>query len=158
MVNYSNSKIYKVEPIVPHPPEDIYYGATTKKYLCQRWGGHKGDYNRKKKHITKTKILFDKYGIDKCHIVLIEAFPCQSKDELLARESYFIRNNPCVNKMIPDRTKEEYRQFYMSVPENREHKTALQSQRRNNATDEEKEQRRIRHNEQQKIRRNRLKY
>jgi len=154
MVNYSNGKMYKIEPTVPHPPEDEYYGATTKQYLCQRWGGHTGDYNRKKEKQTTAKILFDKYGVDNCRIVLLELFPCQSRDELSAREGFFIRNNPCVNKLVSGRSKQEYRQMYMSIQENKQRKDLLQQQRRSNLTDEEKEARRVRHNELQKIRRN----
>ena len=33
MVNYSNGKIYKIEPIIDHDEGDIYIGSTTKKYL-----------------------------------------------------------------------------------------------------------------------------
>jgi hypothetical protein len=42
--------------------------------------------------------------------VLVEKFPCESKDELHARERYYIENNECVNKYIPNRTNAEYRQ------------------------------------------------
>lgn len=154
MVNYSNSKIYKIEPIVPHPPEDVYYGATAKQYLCQRWGIHTGDYNRKKESQTTARILFDKYGVKNCHIILVEKFPCQSKDELYVKEGTYIRDNPCVNKIIAGRTRQEYRQFYMSIPGNKERKLLCQQQRTANRTDEKKEAMRLRHNELQKIRRN----
>jgi len=153
MVNYSNSKIYKIEPIVPHEENEVYYGATTKQYLCQRWGNHTGDYNHKKSKQTTASILFNKYGVDKCRIVLLELYPCQSKDELSAKEGEYIRNNPCVNKSVSGRSEREYREFYMSIPENKERKMALQRQRRLQLTDEEKEQRRVRHNELQQARR-----
>jgi len=153
MVNYSNSKIYKIEPTVPHEEDEVYYGATTKQYMCQRWGNHVTDYRRKKLRQTTVKNLFDKYGIDNCSIVLIELFPCETKDELSAREGYYIRNNPCVNRLISGRGKTEYRRFYMSITENRERKSNLQRQKRQCLTDEEKEQLRIRHNELQQARR-----
>jgi hypothetical protein len=41
-------------------------------------------------------------------IELVENCPCNSKEELLQREGYYIRNNNCVNKFIPDRTRKEY--------------------------------------------------
>jgi ribosome-interacting GTPase 1 len=50
--------------------------------------------------------IFDEYGIENCQIVLIETFPCSSRDELNARESYYIRSLNCVNKVILGRTKE----------------------------------------------------
>ena len=40
-------------------------------------------------------------------IELVEDFPCDNKEQLLQREGYYIRNNNCVNKFIPGRTKEE---------------------------------------------------
>ena len=56
-------------------------------------------------------------------IYLIELFPCNSKDELHAREGYHIKSNDCVNKYIPGRTR-EYRQEYQKVYRN-EHKEEM---------------------------------
>jgi hypothetical protein len=111
MVNYENSKIYKVEPIVEHPEEDIYIGSTTKKYLSQRMDTHRGDYKRWKDG-KRDKImsfnLFDKYGVDNCQIILLETVNANSKDELIAREAYYIKTLKCVNRCIPGRTVKEY--------------------------------------------------
>ncbi len=52
--------------------------------------------------------LFDKYGIDNCKITLLEVCSCTSRDELIARESHYIRTMKCVNKIIPDRTRKEW--------------------------------------------------
>ena len=41
-------------------------------------------------------------------IVLVENYPCNSKEELLKRERYFIENNECVNRNVPTRTNKEY--------------------------------------------------
>ena len=157
MVNYSKSKIYKIEPIVDHDVNDVYYGATTKHYLSSRWGNHTVDYRANKEIQTTVKLLFDKYGITNCHIVLVELYPCNSKDELSSKEGEYIRNNPCVNKQISGRTKQEYSKMYISIPENIERKLFLQKQRRANLSDEEKEKNRIRGNELQKIRRKKKK-
>ena len=46
MVNYSNGKIYKIEPICEHNEDDIYIGSTTKQYLSQRMDKHRSDYKR----------------------------------------------------------------------------------------------------------------
>ena len=43
---------------------------------------------------------------------LFEKFPCSSKTELTVREGAFIRENECVNKYIPGRTKKEYNHQY----------------------------------------------
>jgi len=44
--------------------------------------------------------------------VLVENYPCNSKDELLARERHYIENNECVNKYIPGRPKAEADKAY----------------------------------------------
>ena len=112
MVNYSNSKIYKIEA-TNGTADDIYIGSTTKQYLSQRMTSHRADYNRWKNG-NRSKVmsfdLFDRYGIDNCIIVLLETFPCSSKDELLAQEKLYIKNNTCVNRCIPLRTSKEYYQ------------------------------------------------
>ena len=40
---------------------------------------------------------------------IIEKYPCDTLEELEAREAYYIRNNECINKKTPGRTREEYR-------------------------------------------------
>jgi hypothetical protein len=110
MVNYSNGKIYKIEPIVEHPEEDIYIGSTTKKYLSQRMDTHRNDYKKWKNGNNKKTTsfnLFNKYGIENCNIILLENVNATNKDELLSREGYYIRKLKCVNKFLPNRTKEE---------------------------------------------------
>ena len=111
MVNYSNGKIYKIEPIVDHDEGDIYIGSTTKQYLSQRMDNHRNDYKRwKNKKFTKVRVfeIFDKYTIEQCQIVLIETVNAESKDELLAREKHYIKSVKCINKNIPCQTKKEY--------------------------------------------------
>ena len=113
MINYNNGKIYKIEPICEHEEKDIYIGSTTKKHLSQRMATHRSCYKRwmdnKLNKLTAFE-LFDKYGIENCEINLIENVNCNSKDELLARESHYIRTLPCINKCIPNRTQKEYRE------------------------------------------------
>ena len=74
---------------------------------------HRYDYNYYKKQSYEKKYiksfdLFDEYGVENCNIILLELYPCSSRDELTSRESYFIRSLDCVNKIIPDRTHNEY--------------------------------------------------
>jgi len=95
MVDYSKGKIYKI--VVNNTDEEYrpYIGSTTKEYLSQRFVSHKGDYSRYKNgkhHPISSFILFDKYGIENCEIVLIENYPCTTKDELRARERYWFDN------------------------------------------------------------------
>jgi hypothetical protein len=76
---------------------------------------HRKDYklykDGKRGNITSF-ILFDKYGIDNCKIVLVEEVECKSKEDLHKRERYYIENNECVNKYIPGRTRKETQKEY----------------------------------------------
>ena len=100
VVDYQNSKIYKI--INDSLPELVYYGSTANT-LTKRFGQHKSKSNK-----CSSKQLFD---CDvKPQIFLVESYPCNSKDELNARERWHIENNVCVNKNIPNRTRKEYLQ------------------------------------------------
>ena len=109
-IDYENGKIYKIES---HLGDKIYVGSTSKKYLSQRMTAHKYSYRAWKighgGH-NKAYDLFDEYGLDNCSIVLIEACPCKSRDELHAREGHYIKNMECVNKMIAGRSRKEYKE------------------------------------------------
>ena len=107
-VDYLNSKVYKIEPRCLHEEEDIYIGSTAQTALCLRFQGHKKDYNNRK-GTCSVHALFDKYGVDNCEIVLLESCPCKTKDELFARESFYMKTMKCVNSHIMGRTKKEYR-------------------------------------------------
>jgi ATP-dependent Lon protease len=61
----------------------------------------------KKNYITAYDIIAE----DNYEITLLETYPCKSKDELEAREKYWMeRTVNRVNKMIPTRTSKEYRE------------------------------------------------
>ena len=125
MVAQTNGKIYKVQNIAG---DKIYIGSTNKKYLSQRMDTHRGNYKQWKKenhgHIRAFDI-FEEFGIENCVILLIENFPCGSKEELRAREATFIQTMECVNKNIPGRT---VKQYYI---DNKEHLIKKQKQYNN---------------------------
>ena len=108
--NYQNGKIYQ---ITSYSGDKIYIGSTTKQYLSSRMDSHRSHYKRWKNG-TCGKIMvydmFDEYGVGNCKILLLELYPCNSNDELIAREGYFIRTIECVNKVTPGRTLKEYRE------------------------------------------------
>jgi hypothetical protein len=110
MVNYSDGKIYKIEPTCEHEDTEIYVGSTAQLYLSKRFAQHLDQYKHKENHNKRYEVfqLFDKYGTDKCEIILLESFPCANKDELCAREGHFQRKLQCVNKVMIGRTKAEY--------------------------------------------------
>lgn len=104
MVNYSQGKIYK---IVCNITGKMYIGSTCKPTLASRLSEHKSSYKRflkgKRRNVTSFEILEG----DNYDIVLLENYSCESKDQLHARERFYIESLDCVNKVIPNRTKEE---------------------------------------------------
>ena len=104
MPNYQNGKNYK---IICDENDLVYYGSTTVP-LWQRIGKHRNDYKlylqNKRKYISSC-IEILKYKTHK--IVLVEDFSCERREQLVARERFWIENNICVNKYIPYRSKEE---------------------------------------------------
>lgn len=117
---YSNSKIYKIEPICDHEENEIYIGSTTKKYLSQRMNNHRHNYKAWKNNTgfkTSSFILFDKYGVDNCKIYLLETVNVNSRDELRAIEGNYIKTLPCINRCVAGRTQfESMREFILSNP------------------------------------------
>ena len=110
--DYQKTKIYKIES---HLGDKIYVGSTAKDYLSQRFQQHKVQYKRWKNGIGVKYTsfeLFDEYGIENCQIVLIEAYPCNSKDEKNAKEGHYIKTLNCVNKVVVGRTREETQKAY----------------------------------------------
>jgi hypothetical protein len=89
-----------------------YYGSTTKKYLSARLGAHVYEYNRYLKGESHYYTSFEVFENKNYKIVLVENYPCNSKDELFQRERHFIENNDCVNKKIPIRTVEEKKELF----------------------------------------------
>ena len=108
-VNYQLGKIYK---IADNTNDSVYIGSTCEPTLARRLAKHVNNYksylNGKNDYITSYDILEN----NDYNIVLIEASPCNSKDELLARERYFIESIDCINKNIPGRTRKEYNKQY----------------------------------------------
>lgn len=89
MSKYQNAKIYKI--VSPHHTL-CYYGSTIVR-LSDRLSGHK---TALKTGLNHSSGILLKLG--DCKIILVETFPCNTKEELLAREQYYIENNECINK------------------------------------------------------------
>jgi hypothetical protein len=99
---YENGKIYKM---VSHQTEKVYVGSTCQT-LSRRFGKHKSDYNVHS--LNKKSSAFEIVQYDDADIILLESFPCKSKEELHAKEREYIEKLDCVNKVIPTRTRKEY--------------------------------------------------
>jgi len=102
MTDYSQGKVYMVWF---EGKEERYYGSTKNK-LSTRFSQHKTSYKNKNSKCSLFS-LFDKYGVDNAKIELVETFPCTTRNELQAREGFYIRNNPHINRCIAGRTKAE---------------------------------------------------
>ena len=104
---YQNGKIYK---IVSNETDRIYIGSTCEKYLSNRLAGHISEFKRYKEGKTKKYTSsFKLLELKSYEIILIEAYSCNSKAELNAREYYYIKQieNNTVNEVIPKKTPEE---------------------------------------------------
>ena len=96
--DYQQGKIYK---LINHElPNLVYYGSTTQT-LNKRLQCHKDDSKRTN---NSSKIMF---SIGCPEIILLEYYPCETKQELEAKEREWIEGNECVNHYIPGRTQKE---------------------------------------------------
>jgi len=101
MVNYLQSKIYR---IVCNQSGKIYIGSTTTS-LSSRLSQHKKLLKSLKSGTSKEVLENNDFSI-----VLLEDYPCERKEQLLQRERFYIETMDCVNKNIPNRSKEDWYQ------------------------------------------------
>jgi len=104
-MNYQNGRIYQ---ILNHINDDIYVGSTTQS-LSKRFSWHKGDSTKEKKQNYKLYRAMKEIGSENFYIELIENYPCNTKEELIAREQYYIRERGTLNSLIPGRNLAEYK-------------------------------------------------
>ena len=74
------------------------YIGSTIKTLNERLSGHKYDYKRFKNNKYHYVSCFEVMTDPTYRIMLLEEFPCNSRDELLMREGQYQRDMECVNK------------------------------------------------------------
>lgn len=111
MIRYENGQIYK---IVDAGFNMCYIGSTTEP-LSKRMERHRKYY---KKYLetgkvdTRVRLIFEKYGVENCKIILITDYPCNNKKELLRKEGEYIQSMECVNKCVAGRTPKEYKELH----------------------------------------------
>ena len=107
---YQLAKIYK---IIDNTNGNKYIGSTYEKTLAHRLAKHIGYYkNWLKGGNANYMTSFDILKNADYNIILIELYPCNSKDELLARERHHIDTVECVNKNKPGLLKELGQKLY----------------------------------------------
>ena len=102
-----NAKIYK---IVDNINDNVYIGSTCYS-LKTRLSVHKSAYKRFLNGLGGNTKSFDVLKNNDYKIELIENCNIKTKQELLARERFYIKNNECLNKNIPGRTDKEIQQY-----------------------------------------------
>lgn len=108
---YQRGKIYKI--ISPNT-DKIYIGSTTEQTLACRMRQHRVNYRYWLKGSYGYVTVFDIFESGDESIILVESYPCNSKDELRAREQHHLDLNAgiCVNKFkahLTDQGREDYR-------------------------------------------------
>jgi hypothetical protein len=117
MSDYANGKIYR---IVCNETGEQYIGSTTQP-LNRRLSKHIHHSKNNKYTQCKSADIIQRGDFA---IELIEDYPCETKEELFARERHFIESMQCVNVKMPTRTLEEIREYYKQYrerDEKREH-------------------------------------
>lgn len=107
MPDYKNGKIYAIRSYMT---DEIYIGSTCQA-LSRRFSKHKM-YKKEGTFMSSIQIL----EFSDAYIDLIELFPCNSREELNARECHHIRSNKCVNSRMPildvERDKKRKKDWY----------------------------------------------
>lgn len=109
-MDYSKGKIYK---IFNTANDLLYVGSTTQDTVQKRFVKHKTASN--KNMSTKLYQAMNEIGRDCFFVELLEEFSCKSRQELLAREGYWIKKldtyNNGYNKQVPGRSQKEYKEI-----------------------------------------------
>lgn len=105
------AKIYKITS-ASHP-DLVYYGSTTKKYLCERMSQHRADFKRLP---NANRIVYQLLQYEDAKIELVEEVEENHKE----REQYYIDNFLCINERsayLPGDPAEKLKQWKKDNPE-----------------------------------------
>ncbi len=100
-------KIGYIYKIVDNTNDNVYYGSTTKS-LKYRLSKHKSDYNLYLEGRDHYKTSFEIIKNNNYSMVYLEVVPYKDIYLLHERERWYIENNRCVNKYVPNRSESEY--------------------------------------------------
>jgi hypothetical protein len=95
---YARGKIYK---IVSDNCDEIYIGSTCEPTLARRLAGHVGTYKRYLKGMYNFVSSFKILEQGNYSIVLIREYPCETKEQLFAKERHYIEKykKVCLNQI-----------------------------------------------------------
>ena len=153
MEKYQRGKVYK---IISDDTDKIYIGSSCEATLAHRLAKHKDKYKQWLK--DNNRPYYTSYEILKLQnysIILIENYPCNSKDELISRERHYIElnKNNVVNKVMPFRTKQEW------IEDNKDHISDYKKEWNKNNKDKRKNYNmKYKENNKEKIREKSKKY
>ena len=99
---YQKGKIYKILNSID---DEVYVGSTIES-LSKRMAKHRAKCNTK----TSYKIYHHmaKHGKEHFYIELIAHYPCETKEELVAKEGEWIRNIGTLNQIVAGRSKKDW--------------------------------------------------
>jgi len=104
-MDYNNGKIYVIRN---HCNDMVYVGSTTQS-LSKRFSCHKCNCKRLK---YKLYDAMNELDIMNFYIELVEEYPCDNREQLCAREGYYIREfdsyNNGYNGVLAGRSRREY--------------------------------------------------
>lgn len=110
--NYSNAKIYKLQCDDGH-----FYLGSTKNHLRVRFSEHKSDSRKHPDWRVYSHIR--SIGWERVRMILVQEFPCESRDQLRQREDFHIQqhlNNPlCLNQHRSFWTPDDERDYYANL-------------------------------------------
>jgi hypothetical protein len=112
--------LYRFYRIVSSAGEECYIGHTTGQ-LCNRMAVHRYVYRKGQKGCPTSRLIFAKYGVETCSIVLISEQEYETKQEALQEERRLIdeRRDYAVNEMTPCITEDEHKERHRVCSRNR---------------------------------------
>lgn len=90
MVNYQNAKIFK---LVENRSGLTFIGGTTEKYLCKVICDMRYKLKNYKPKAGKMNYMYEIMKDNNFSIILLDTYPCHSKDELNARIFHHIKKH-----------------------------------------------------------------
>ena len=101
MPDYQKAKIYKLWS----PSQNlVYYGSTTQT-LSQRLADH---IKKKRLNIGGQYTSYLVLDCEDYKMELVEAYPCNNREQLAKKEGEYVKNNKCVNIRVEGRTMKEW--------------------------------------------------